>query len=145
MEVTTRVNLTSLTIKKLETKQVSTLEEFRNLVEEVYEELSNFGKFDAIYVKKEIMEEVVKEETEEIAREILEELRDMEDSVEEIFEDLPDPEVMEHEDSVEVVVNPVMEDQEVNEALKDEILDFRKGGNLRQSRFIKSLLSNHYF
>lgn len=126
METTTRTNLTSLTLLKLESREVKTLAQFQGLVEELYCELCDFEKFEAVSVEKEIVEEVVKEEVDKVVRDLLEEATAMEDSVEE----LPDPEEpMVIDESVEEIELPAETMKPVEEPTTDEILDYRRGEN----------------
>ena len=136
METTTRTNLTSLTVKMLETREVATLSDFRRLVEDLYEDLCNFAKFEAINLEKEVMEEVIKEEVDMVVGDLLEEARALEDSVEEIFEDLPDPhEPMVLEESVEEMLETEETASKAEaEPTQDEILEYRKGDDMNEKK-----------
>ena len=122
METTTRTNLTSLAKLKLEERDVTTLDQFRKFVEDLYDELCDFGKFEALSIRKEILEDVMKEEVEKVLEDLLEEARAMEDSVEE----LPDPEAMVTEDSVEEVDESDASKNVVPSDDEDDVLNYRR-------------------
>ena len=133
MESTTRTNLTSLAIMKLCSSQVDSLEGFRAFVNDLYKEICNFDKFGGLDVKEELLDEVVKEEVTKLVQNMVV-VEEMEDSVEELFdEELPDPE--EDTESVEEITDNETMDEDIKETeakedTKDEVLENRKGANI---------------
>ena len=140
MESTTRSNLVCLIKTKLMEEAVETKDQFEIFMEKVFEELSDFGKFEAIHMRDKLLEEVINEEAGDIWWELgVEEGERMLEEVED--EELPDPELpeseaMEVDDTGEPAKPAEVED--TGEPAKDstddvekedEMLAKRKGNN----------------
>ena len=133
MESTTRSNLVCFIKTKLKEEAVETKEQFEIFTEKVFDELSDFSKFEAVHMRDEILEEVINEEIEDLWWELgVEEAERRLEEVED--EELPDPELPESEAmEVDDTSEPaeMMTDNTDDEVEKeDEILAKRKGKKL---------------
>ena len=119
MESTVRINLTSLTnLELMKREPIASKEHFQQLVEDLFQRLNHFSRFDALRVTTEIFNEVLDKEVEDTAWESFWEV--VEESIgqsqEEMEADLPG-----HDDAMET------EDATIKEPEDEELL-YREGG-----------------
>ena len=118
----------------LKDEVIETKEQFEDFMEKIFQELSNFDKFEMIHKRDEMIEEVIKEEASWIVWELaLEEVEEMMASVDD--EELPDPELPE---SAPMEIDDPGENKEPSndtttavEDQADEVLAKRKGKGLK--------------
>ena len=132
MESTTRSNLVCFVKTKLKEEAVVTDAQFEVFMDKVFDELNDFSKFEAIHIRDEILEEVIKEKTGDIWWELgVEEGARMLEEVDD--EELPDPELPESEamelDEPGEPAKMVTDSTEDEVEKEDEVLSKRKGNN----------------
>ena len=123
----------------LKDEVIETKEQFEDFMEKIFQELSNFDKFEMIHKRDEMIEEVIKEEASGIVWELaLEEVEEMMASVDD--EELPDPELP--ESAPMEIDDPGENNQSSNEMTtavedqQDEVLAKRKGMDIVMNQYL---------